>query len=94
MTGNNEEIKKETNGNTKRNGDSAEHRVHPVLADPIAALAILPLIVWEVGKPCAGRTAAVADPTLRIGFILASLGNAKRLRRFSSDSEFCQFSEQ
>jgi len=31
-------------------------------ADPIAALAVLPLIVWEgVENPCAGRLAAVAS---------------------------------
>jgi len=33
---------------------------HVKWADPIAALAVLPLIVGRVGKPCAGRSAAVA----------------------------------
>ena len=34
---------------------------HVKWADPVAALAVLPLIVWEGRKPCAGRLAAVAD---------------------------------
>jgi divalent metal cation (Fe/Co/Zn/Cd) transporter len=40
---------------------------HVKWADPIAALAVLPLVVGKVGKRYVGRSAVVADPTLRIG---------------------------